>query len=103
MFVKSSAIDYDNSTGYETKQVTNVLKWLFQICVATLVVLFSLPFLVLILFVVVLLLHSGPQDTSGVGAVAGGISLPAWFFIALALPLLFAGLYLITRWVKHRR
>ncbi|HSE24338.1 MAG TPA: hypothetical protein VLB68_21905 [Pyrinomonadaceae bacterium] len=80
-----------------------MLRWLFQICVATLVVLFSLPFVLLIIFIFAVLFQNGSTETSGIVAITGGISLPVWFSIALALPLFIAGLYLITRWAKHRR
>jgi len=100
--LKAPRIDYYIYV-HELHQVTNVLRWLFQICVAMLFVLFSLPFLLLLAFVFVVMFRNGATETSAVTAVAGGMSIPGWFFIVLALPVLFAGLYLITRWARHRR
>ena len=101
MFVKSSL--ESTILASKLRRVTNVLRWLFQICVATLAVLFSLPFLILIIVIVAILFQNGSTESSGIVAVTGGISLPVWFSIALALPLFIAGLYFITRWAKHRR
>ena len=68
-----------------------------------LAVLFSLPFFLLAILIFIVVFSNGSTDTSGVATVTGGVSLPAWIFLLLALPVLFAGLYLITRWARHRR
>ena len=68
-----------------------------------LAVLFSLPFFLLAILIFIVVFSNGSTDTSGVAAVTGGVSLPAWIFLVLAFPVLFAGLYLITRWARHRR
>jgi ABC-type dipeptide/oligopeptide/nickel transport system permease component len=79
------------------------MRKLFQICVMTLVVLFSLPFFLLAILLFIVLFNNRSTETSGVATVTGGVSLPAWFFLILAFPVLSAGLYLITRWARHRR
>ncbi|HEY9502169.1 MAG TPA: hypothetical protein VIR01_11130 [Pyrinomonadaceae bacterium] len=80
-----------------------MLRKLFQISVTVLVIAFSLPFVLLAALLFVVLFTKSPTETSGITAGTGGLSLAAWFFVVLALPVLFAGIYLITRWARHRR